>query len=110
MTSTPAPVSLSADESTSSPDRYISFRGIDFDGNMEVVLRHLYRHIDDPAKNNALWDRFRQRLALAESGSNATTDKLLLLHSHVYYMVELFEDHDDEEAMDALKKLEEECF
>jgi hypothetical protein len=110
MTSSPASLSLSTDESAANPDRYISFRGIDFDGNMEVVLGHLYRHIDDPAKNNALWDRFRQRLALAESSATATTDKLLLLHSHVYYMVELFEDHDDDVAMEALKKLEEECF
>jgi len=110
MTSSPASLSLSTDESAISPDRYISFRGIDFEGNMAEVLTHLYRHIDDPAKNNALWDRFRQRLALAESSATATTDKLLLLHSHVYYMVELFEEYDDDVALEALQKLEEECF
>jgi len=93
-----------------SPDRYVSFRGIDFEGNMATVLGHLRRYIDDPALTNALWERFKQRLALAEAGENAITDKLLLLHSHVYYMVELFEDHEDEAAMTALQKLEEECF
>jgi len=51
-----------------------------------------------------------QRLQQCEAGESGTADKLLLLHSHVYYMVELFEEHDDAEALSALKKLEEECF
>jgi len=90
--------------------RYTSFSNIDFDGNMAVVLGHLRRYIDDPAKTNAFWERFKQRLAKAESDQVPVADKLLLMHSHVYYMVELFEDHDDEEALAALKKLEVECF
>lgn len=92
------------------PDRYLTFRGIDFEGNMKVVLGHLFRYLDDPACTNAFWERFRQRLAAVESGGAAICDKLLLLHAHVYYMVELFEDHDDEAALADLKKLEEECF
>jgi N(2)-fixation sustaining protein CowN len=91
-------------------DRYVSFRDIDFEGNMSAVLAHLNRHIGDPAKSNALWDRFRARLAEAEAGGNVRADKLLLLHSHVYYMVDLFEEAEDEEALAALRKLEEECF
>jgi hypothetical protein len=113
MTSSPTSLLATADDSAaleSTPDRYISFRGIDFEGNMAVVLGHLRRYIDSPAHANALWDRFTQRLAQAETGANVITDKLLLLHSHVYYMVELFEDHDDTEALAALLKLEEECF
>ena len=90
--------------------RYSSFSNIDFEGNMGVVLGHLRRYIDDPAKTNAFWERFKQRLAKAESDQVPVADKLLLMHSHVYYMVELFEDHDDEEALAALKKLEVECF
>jgi N(2)-fixation sustaining protein CowN len=92
------------------PDRYVSFAGIDYDGNMQAVLRHLSRYIDDPAKTNPFWERFKQRLAKATADEVPVADKLLLLHSHVYYMVELFEDHDDAEALAALKKLEEECF
>jgi N(2)-fixation sustaining protein CowN len=94
----------------SAPDRYVSFRDIDFEGNIAAVLGHLRRHIDDPAKGNAFWDRFKQRLAKCEGGEAGVADTLLLLHSHVYYMVELFEEHDDAEALAALKKLEEECF
>lgn len=92
------------------PDRYVTFRGIDFDGNMRQVLAHLFRYIDDPAFGNAFWARFKARLTAAEEGGAAICDKLLLLHSHVYYMVDLFEEHDDEAALTALKKLEEECF
>lgn len=93
-----------------SADRYVSFAGIDFEGNMNTVLGHLRRYIDDPEKTNPFWERFKSRLAAASKESGTFYDQLLLLHSHVYYMVELFEDHDDEEALKALKKLEEECF
>ncbi len=94
----------------SSPDRYVSFLDIDFEGNVAAVLGHLHRYIDDREKGNAFWDRFKQRLQQCEAGESGTADKLLLLHSHVYYMVELFEEHNDAEALSALKKLEEECF
>jgi len=95
---------------TTAPDRYVSFLDIDFEGNMACVLTHLRRYIDVPATGNAFWDRFKQRLARIDAGSGSITDKLLLLHAHVYYMVELFEEHDDETALRDLKKLEEECF
>lgn len=96
--------------SSDSPDRYVSFQDIDFEGNMQEAMGHLLRYIDDPAFANPFWDRFKQRLAAAEGNDNAITDKLLLLHSHVYYMVELFEDNDDQQALAALHKLEKECF
>lgn len=90
--------------------RYVSFASIDFEGNMNAVLSHLRRYIDDPARSNPFWERFKQRLAKAESDEVPVADRLLLMHSHVYYMVELFEEHEDEDALTALKKLEEECF
>lgn len=91
-------------------DRYVSFEGIDFEGNIEAVLTHLHRYIDDPAVTNAFWERFRQRLAGAEKGERPVADRLLLMHAHVYYMAELFEDNDDGEALAALHRLEDECF
>lgn len=91
-------------------DRYVTFKGIDFEGNMRAVLGHLFRYIDDPAHSNPLWERFRQRLAKAERDKLPVADKLLLLHAHTYYMAELFEDQDDEPAQAALAKLEAECF
>ncbi len=102
--------SFSRQEGVSEPDRYVSFLDIDFEGNIAAVLGHLCRYIDDPEKGNAFWDRFKQRLAQCDAAEAGTSDKLLLLHAHVYYMVELFEEHEDAEALLALKKLEEECF
>ncbi len=101
--------SSSKPDGASAPDRYVSFLDIDFEGNIAAVLGQLRRYIDAPGKGNAFWDRFKQRLAQCDAEAG-TADKLLLLHAHVYYMVELFEEHDDAEALCALKKLEEECF
>lgn len=91
-------------------NRYVSFEGIDFEANMKAVMAHLDRYIDGPERDNPLWARFRTRLAAIENGAGGITDKLLLMHAHVYYMVELFEDADDEAASAALAKLERECF
>ncbi|WP_051356759.1 N(2)-fixation sustaining protein CowN [Azorhizobium doebereinerae] len=107
MTSQPL---IPAQPAVPAGDRYVTFNGIDFEGNMARVLGHLTRYIDDPATGNAFWDRFKARLGAAEGGGNAFQDKLLLLHSHVYYMVDLFEAQDDAQALADLKKLEEECF
>ena len=101
---------LAMTETAKTPDRYVTFVNIDFEGNMATVLGHLRRYISNPATSNAFWERFEQRLARIESDAGGITDKLLLLHSHVYYMVELFEDHDDEQALKDLKTLEEQCF
>lgn len=90
-------------------DRYQSFSGINFDANMRAVLDHLRRYIDT-GEHNPFWERFKQRLAQAEADDVPVADRLLLLHSHVYYIAELFEDHDDEAALTALAKLERECF
>lgn len=94
----------------SAADRYVSFAGIDFEANMARVLGHLQRYIEDPAWTNALWERFRARLEEAEASATPVADQLLLMHSHVYYMAELFEEAEDEAALADLKRLEEECF
>jgi N(2)-fixation sustaining protein CowN len=91
-------------------DRYVSFSGIDFEAGMQAVLDHLFRYIDGAEVGNPFWQRFKQRLAKAAADDVPVADRLLLLHSHTYYIAELFEDHDDEVALAALAKLERECF
>ena len=91
-------------------DRYVTFQGIDFEANMQAVLVHLRRYIDDPAFANPFWERFQERLSAAEAAERPVADRLLLMHAHVYYMAELFEDNGDAEAIAALRRLEEECF
>lgn len=87
-------------------DRYVTFNGLDCDGNARRLVSHILRHIDDPAKNNALWEQFRAKL---EGSSSQLADELFLVHSYVYYIRELFEEHDDEEGLELLEQVEEEC-
>lgn len=77
---------------------------------MRAVLQHLLRYIDDPAYANPFWDRFKTRLEKAEADAVPVADKLQLMHAHVYYMEELFEDAEDAAAIAALARLEQECF
>lgn len=90
-------------------DRYVSFKGIDCDGNAVELIAAIRRHIDDPARTNAFWDRFKERLAQADSVHARTADGLCLLCSHVYYIEELFEEYEDVEGLALLRKLEDEC-
>jgi len=88
------------------PDRYVSFKGIDFDGNVARVLAHLarYRRADPGDVLIAYLDRQRA------STHGARRDDLLLLHSLVNAIRDLFEARADVVALDDLDRLERECF
>jgi len=88
------------------PTRYISFLGIDCAGNARRVLDHVERHRAIPGHGNAFWDYFAGKRAAA---SGPQPDDLLLIHSHLGQIRELFETWDDTEALALLEQLEEEC-
>lgn len=90
-------------------DRYVTYAGIDCEGNARIVVEHVLALIADPAKSNALWDRFMLRLAEAGKVGARKADELCLACSHTYYIEELFEEHGDEEGLEALRRLEDEC-
>lgn len=90
-------------------DRYITYNGIDCEGNAKIVVEHVLALIEDPAKSNALWERFKVRLAEAGKVGARKADELCLACSHTYYIEELFEEYDDEEGLEALRRLEDEC-
>jgi len=87
-------------------DRYVTFDGLDCDGNARRLVAAILRHIDDPAKSNALWEQFRAKL---EGRSSQLADELFLVHSYVYYIRELFEEYADDEGLALLDQVEEEC-
>lgn len=93
----------------SRPDRYVSFGGIDCEGHAKTVIERVLAIISDPARSNALWDRFLVRLAEAGKVGHRKADELCLACSHTYYIEELFEAHGDEAGLDALRRLEDEC-
>jgi len=92
-------------------DRYVTFKGIDGEGNSRRLLELLRGYIDDPATSNPFWEKFRaglDRAASLPSGCGNRRDELLLVHSYINNIRELFEAHDDREALDLLQQVEEE--
>ena len=89
-----------------STDRYVSFEGIDCDGNARELMAQIERLLDLPGRSNAFWEYFMKKRA---GGSGPKPDDLFLLHSNINQVRELFETWDDEAAMALLTRLEEEC-
>jgi hypothetical protein len=87
-------------------DRYVTFNGIDCDGNARRVMACIERNIAIPERNNVFWDYFMKKRA---GGSGTKPDDLFLIHSNINQVRELFETWADQEAMDLLVRLEEEC-
>jgi hypothetical protein len=89
-------------------DRYVTFKGIDGEGNSRRLLELLAPYIDDPATSNPFWEKFKAGLnqTTAVSSGGNRRDELLLVHSYINNMRELFEAHDDREALDLLQQVE----
>ncbi len=94
---------------TKATDRYVTFKGIDCEGNANLVIDRVLMHINDPDKTNAFWERFKGLLSEAKNVGARKADELCLLCGHVYYISDLFEEYDDEEGLELLHKLEVEC-
>ncbi|HLN24531.1 MAG TPA: N(2)-fixation sustaining protein CowN [Patescibacteria group bacterium] len=92
-----------------SVERYVTFRNIDCTANSAKLMEHIYALIDDPAKTNPFWERFKERVIAAGNVHVRVTDELCLLCSHTYFIEELFDEHGDEAGLIHLRRLEEEC-
>jgi hypothetical protein len=97
---------MSMQSSNKQTDRYVSFQGIDCDGNARQVMACIERLIQLPNRNNAFWDYFMTKRS---GGSGLKPDDLFLIHSNINQVREFFEACEDQEAMSLLVKLEEEC-
>lgn len=91
------------------PDRYRSFDGIDCMEQARAVVARILSHVGDPARSNALWERFKTRLAEHAAGKLGAPDELYLVCSHTYYIEDLFTDRDDADGLAMLTRIEEEC-
>ncbi len=87
-------------------DRYISFEGIDCDGNADRVMAYIEQLLKQPGCSNAFWDYFMKKRT---GGSGPRPDNLFLIHSNINQVRELFETCRDDEAIGLLLRLEEEC-
>jgi hypothetical protein len=93
-------------KTVSKPDRYVSFDGIDCDGNARLVMASIERLLELPGRSNAFWEYFMKKRS---AGSGPKPDDLFLIHSNINQVRELFETWEDEAAMALLVQLEEEC-
>ncbi len=84
-------------------DRYLTFRGIDCEGNARRIMEHIDRHLAIPGHSNAFWELF------AKKRKNDGLDDLLLIHCNINQIEELFETWNDAEALALLQQIEEEC-
>lgn len=90
----------------STTDRYVTFDGIDCDGNARILMSFIRNHIDNKEKTNKFWEYFKKK---AEGGSGPKPDDLFLIHSNLNQIRELFEMYQDEEALKLLDVVEIEC-
>lgn len=91
------------------PDRYVSFAGIEGDRNSQELVALLRRHIDDPAKSNPFWEKFKEKLARVgqpEGNGGRCLDELFLIHSYINNIRDLFEEYDDQQALVLLEQVE----
>lgn len=87
-------------------DRYITFDGIDCDGNARRVMACIERNQEGAGAGRAFWDYF---MAKRRPAHGLAPDDLFLVHAHLNQIRELFETTGDDEALELLLQLEEEC-
>jgi hypothetical protein len=89
----------------STSDRYLSFKGIDFDGQAQRMIERITLHTQ--GGGDPFWAYFFQRRS-ATTGMRY--DDQLLLSSFVNQVRELLEAKDDAQGLEWLDQLENECF
>ena len=87
-------------------DRYVSFAGIDCDGNARQVMAYIDRFLAESNQAAPFWDYFTAKRA---PKSGPPPDDLFMVHCHINQIRELFEEHADASALALLEQLEEEC-
>lgn len=87
-------------------DRYLSFAGIDCDGNARRLMECIERNMPAAGGEHAFWQYF---MAKRRPRSGPAPDDLFLVHCHINQIRELFESCGDEAALALLLQVEEEC-
>ncbi|MDP1633153.1 MAG: N(2)-fixation sustaining protein CowN [Gallionellaceae bacterium] len=87
-------------------DRYVSFSGIDCDGNARRVMEFIERNLAASAQGNPFWEYF---MGKRKPPSGPAPDDLFLVHCNINQIREFFEECADAEAIELLLRLEEEC-
>ncbi|MDF0533364.1 N(2)-fixation sustaining protein CowN [Shewanella sp. A32] len=76
----------------------------------EAMLSRILAHIEQDQSHNPLWQHFRQKVLDMRAGNGPQTDALFLLHSNVYYLRDLLDEVEDDEAEQQLDAMERDFF
>lgn len=87
-------------------DRYVSFDGIDCNGNASRIMALIERNLAAAENAGPFWEYF---LAKRKPRSGPPPDDLFLVHCHINQIREFFEECADAQALALLSRLEEEC-
>lgn len=94
-------------------ERYTTFTNIDCFQNACKVVDHLLRVLEDKQYMNAYWEKnvplIPQAYHEPENDSLQKEDLLYFVCSKLFYIEELFEEAEDEEAENIIKMCEMEC-
>ena len=94
-------------------ESYVSFKNIDCFENACSVVDSMLRLLEEPKNMNAYWEKFIPKIPKAyytrDAKEDAKEELLYLVCSNAFYIIEFFEDLDDEEAIHALERCEQEC-
>lgn len=90
----------------SETDRYISFCGIDCDGNARRLMAILNTHIDEANGDRCWQEYFRDK---QEQMRKLGQDNLFFIGAQMNNLYSYLEDCGDQEALQLLWRLEQEC-
>ncbi len=97
---------------TNEPDRYVTYRNIDCEGNAKKLMTMLRKHIDDEEKTNAFWEKFKgllDQIGKPVENNGRQIDEIFLIHTYINNLYEIFEEYQDETALTLLDQIEREC-
>lgn len=87
-------------------DRYVSFKGLDCDGQARRLVAMLRPYMEEPERRNAFWELFERKLNPAGGPRH---DELFLIHAHINILRDQLEQNNDEPALQLLDQIEQEC-
>ena len=98
-------------ENSTAPDRYVTFKNIDCEGNTNRLINMLRSHIDQPQQGNPFWEKMTGLLDRITQGipvNGIRMDYLFFIHSYINNIRDIFEQQGDEEALELLERIERE--
>lgn len=94
-------------------ESYKSFNNINCFENACCVIDNMLRVLEEPKNMNIYWKKIIPMIPKAyydrDPKSDTKEELLYLVCSNSFYLIELFEKAEDEQAINSLEKCEQEC-